>query len=218
MDPSEAGPEIPLGLPPRQPLGSAAMRLAQAAGMFAVVAVGVAVLSLFPHPRQAAPALPSPAPVRVAAAVASPVPVASPFPVANPPPLRPRIAPPPVRRRLAVVVQPQRPTREARTIAMVAVRRPPGPCRAPSVTADRLVCSEPALATLDRRMRAAYARAIAAGADRLEIDRAQARWHGARDRTTEPGQLAQLYARRIADLEAAAARPPLRRAPSGGQA
>jgi hypothetical protein len=198
------------------------MRLAQAAGMFAVVAVGVAALSLFPHPRQAPPTLP----VRVAA-VAVPVPVAGPIPTAGPPALRPRIVPPPVRRHLALVVQPQRPAREpptretptrAHTIAVVAVRRPPGPCRGPALAADRLVCSEPALATLDRRMRAAYARAIAAGADRLEIDRAQARWHGARDRTTEPGQLAQLYTRRIADLEAAAARPPHRRAPSGGQA
>jgi uncharacterized protein len=97
------------------------------------------------------------------------------------------------------------------------MRRPPAPCRAPSVAADRLVCSEPALASLDRRMRAAYARAIAAGADRLEIDRGQARWHGARDRATEPGQLAQLYQRRIADLEAAA-RNPRRRTSSGGQA
>jgi uncharacterized protein len=80
-----------------------------------------------------------------------------------------------------------------------------------------LVCSEPALAAQDRRMRAAYAHALAAGANRLEIDRAQARWHGARDRATEPRQLAQLYAQRIAALEAAA-RSPRRPSPTGGQA
>jgi uncharacterized protein YecT (DUF1311 family) len=208
-------------------MGRAAIGMAQAAAMAAVVALGVAALSLFPHPRQAPPAPAAPPPVRVAAAaaVAAPAPVASPVPaaagpVAVEPSLRPRIAPPPVRRRLPAVVQPQTPARTAARapIVVVAARRPPLSCRAPSVAADRLVCSEPALATLDRRMRAAYARAIAAGADRLEIDRGQARWHGARDRATQVGQLAQLYLRRIADLEAAAQRPPRRRAPSGGQA
>jgi uncharacterized protein YecT (DUF1311 family) len=201
-------------------MGRAAIGMAQAAAMAAVVALGVAALSFFPHPRQAPPAPGAPPPVRVAAAA----PAAAQAPVAIEPPLRPRIAPPPVRRRLPAVVQSQAPARTpaptaARApIVVVAARRPPLSCRAPSVAADRLVCSEPALATLDRRMRAAYARAIAAGADRLEIDRGQARWHGARDRATQVGQLAQLYQRRIADLEAAAARPPRRRAPSGGQA
>ena len=212
---------------PAPPLGRAAIGMAQAAAMAAVVALGVAALSLFPHPHQAPPAPAAPPPVRVAVAapavvpapVARPAPDAVAAPVAVEPPLRPRIAPPPVRRPAVTAAHAVRPHAPARApIAVVAARRPPLSCRAPSVAADRLVCSEPALASLDRRMRAAYARAIAAGADRLEIDRAQARWHGVRDRTTEPGQLAQLYTRRIADLEAAAARPPPRRAPSGGQA
>jgi uncharacterized protein YecT (DUF1311 family) len=189
-------------------------RIAQGAAMAAVVAVGVTALSLFPHPRPAAPL-----PVRVAAAPALALPLEA-APQA-PPDLRPRIAPSPpplVRRHPVVVARTTRPHAPAATVVVArAAQRPQEPCRAPTV-ADRLVCSEPALAAQDRRMRAAYARALAAGADRLEIDRGQARWHGARDRTTEPGQLAQLYARRIADLEAAAARPPHRRAPSGGQA
>ncbi|HEX2817636.1 MAG TPA: hypothetical protein VHN39_14675, partial [Phenylobacterium sp.] len=46
-------------------------------------------------------------------------------------------------------------------------------------------------------------------------DRGQALWHGARDRATTGPQLAQLYARRIADLEAAA-RNPRRPHPIGG--
>jgi hypothetical protein len=210
MDPSETGPEIPtdpVAPSSREPFGRAATRMAQACAMVAVVSLGVATLSFFPHPRRVPPAPAAPEPVRMAPAAPATA------PVALAPPLRPRIAPPPVRHRLAAEVRSQRAVQAP--IAVVAARRSPAACRAPHVAADRLVCSEPALATLDRRMRAAYARAIAAGADRLEIDRSQARWHGARDRATGAGQLAQLYARRIADLEAAA-RNPRRPGPFGG--
>jgi hypothetical protein len=55
-------------------------------------------------------------------------------------------------------------------------------------------------------MRAAYERAIAAGADRLALDRGQAKWRRVRDHADSRRELAALYARRIADLRAAARR------------
>lgn len=212
MVPSAPGPQLSpdAPAPSRQPWARAATWIAQAAAMAAVVTVGVAALSFFPHPR------PAPAPIRIAARTQAVAPAPLAAPVA--PLLRPRISPPPAHPHLALSVQRPKAPPASHAAAVASAHRGPAPCPRASLAADRLVCSEPALASLDRRMRAAYVRAIAAGADRLEIDRGQARWHGARDRTTEPGQLERLYLRRIADLEAAAARPPGRRAPNGGQA
>jgi uncharacterized protein YecT (DUF1311 family) len=222
VDPHTPSERPPVAAAPR--LGAVARRLAQAAGMAVAVTVGVGVFLLLPRPR---PQPPAPAP-RMAEAIplappAAPsvaplFPAAEPFVLSppEPPALRPRIAPPAPKRHAETAIHELRPHAPARRIEAVVAKRPPAvACRAPAAEADRLVCSQPALAAQDRRMREAYADALAAGNDRLRIDRGQALWHGARDRATTGPQLAQLYARRIADLEAAA-RNPRRPHPIGG--
>jgi hypothetical protein len=100
--------------------------------------------------------------------------------------------------------------------ARQASKAPRSACRLGSTTADRIVCANPALETQHRRMRLAYERALAAGADPLIIDRAQADWRAARDATANRNQLTSLYSRRIRELETAAANPPRgAAAPSG---
>jgi hypothetical protein len=76
-------------------------------------------------------------------------------------------------------------------------------CQAPQTRADRLVCANRDLAAAHERMRQAYERALAAGADPLQIDREQARWRATRDAARiRPAAMARLYERRIEDLEA----------------
>jgi uncharacterized protein YecT (DUF1311 family) len=79
-------------------------------------------------------------------------------------------------------------------------------CRLAQTTADQLVCANPALETQHRRMRQAYEAALAAGADPLEIDRVQATWRAARDGADSRTELSALYARRIRELNAEAAK------------
>lgn len=89
-----------------------------------------------------------------------------------------------------------------------AAGRAPRACRLGATTADRIVCANPALEAQHRRMRLAYERALAAGADPLLVDRAQAQWRAARDATVNRNQLTSLYSRRIRELETAARAPP----------
>ena len=70
--------------------------------------------------------------------------------------------------------------------------------------ADRLICANPALKTQHDRMRAAYESALENGADPLKIDRAQAEWRALRNAADTRAELASLYARRTAELKAAA--------------
>ncbi len=74
--------------------------------------------------------------------------------------------------------------------------------------ADRLVCGYPSLANQDRQLRSAYDRALAAGADRRDLDRAQALWRAASENVSDRAALSERYARRIRELEAAASPPP----------
>lgn len=90
----------------------------------------------------------------------------------------------------------------------------PDPCRTAVTAADRMVCRTPALDAQHRRMRAAYNRAVAAGADRISLDSDQARWRRSRDRTVDRQALASLYSRRIRELEALAAPKPVRATPA----
>lgn len=82
-------------------------------------------------------------------------------------------------------------------------RKAASPCRG-LPTADRLVCQSPTLKVQDRRMKAAYERALAAGADPLAIDRGQAEWRAQREAAGSRAELADLYARRVRELNAAA--------------
>jgi hypothetical protein len=91
-------------------------------------------------------------------------------------------------------------------------------CRLGSTAADRIVCANPALEAEHRRMRLAYERALAAGADPLLIDRSQADWRAAREGTVNRNQLSALYARRIRELEAAATAPSRPAAPAQSRA
>lgn len=79
----------------------------------------------------------------------------------------------------------------------------PDPCRS-LPTADRLVCTSPALKAQHSRMRAAYESALENGANPLAIDQAQARWRAQRSAARTPKDLSDLYAKRIAELKAAA--------------
>ncbi|HEY0646529.1 hypothetical protein [Phenylobacterium sp.] len=74
--------------------------------------------------------------------------------------------------------------------------------------AQRLTCGYPVLAAQDRQLRAAYDKALASGADRRELDRAQAVWRGESENIADRNALAERYQRRIREIEAASARPP----------
>lgn len=77
-------------------------------------------------------------------------------------------------------------------------------CRLKSTPADRLMCANPTLRVQERRMKAAYERALAAGADPLAVDAAQAEWRALRNAADTRGELADLYARRTRELNATA--------------
>lgn len=95
------------------------------------------------------------------------------------------------------------------TAAEVAAARPragSGPsfnCRNARSTSERLVCAEPELARLDRRLNAAFEDAIAAGADRRSLRSEQDQWLGVRERAApDPDAVADAYRRRIEELNA----------------
>jgi uncharacterized protein YecT (DUF1311 family) len=198
---------------------SAEQRIGMAAVMALAIVAGVGVALALPRP-EAPPAIEL---ARPAPATAGPLPA---WPAAKPqsapvppPPSRVAQAPskpaaPPLRTVRLESAQVARPHAARfhlpRILPAHAVARPPtrpSACRAPVSMADRLVCERPQLAAQDREMRQAYDRALSAGADRLKIDRAQAKWRGQRDRATSETDLSRLYARRIAELDRAARFP-----------
>ena len=81
-------------------------------------------------------------------------------------------------------------------------------CYTLTTAAERLVCGYPALAAQDRQLRTAYERALSAGADRRDLDRAQALWREASRNVSDRQALSDRYSRRIRELEAAAIPPP----------
>ncbi|MBW3559725.1 MAG: DUF1311 domain-containing protein [Proteobacteria bacterium] len=94
------------------------------------------------------------------------------------------------------------------TAAEVAAARPRtgrGPsfnCRGARSSAERLICQDPELASLDRRLNAAYEDAIAAGADRRSLRSEQDQWLGVRERAApDPDAVADAYRRRIEELD-----------------
>jgi len=101
---------------------------------------------------------------------------------------------------------PPKPARIAR--AEPAIKGPlktTSPCSSPPTPADRVVCNDLAIAELHREMREAYVRALNARADPYVVGAAQDAWRRARDPVSDPQRLAQLYDRRIRELNAAAA-------------
>ncbi len=190
----------------------------KAALMALTVVAGVGVVLALPR-HETGPAaieLARPAPVTAGPlpAWATPVPPGPPEPVTA----APAKAAPAIRTHRLETTQLARPHATPPHVVRVHASAPPreparpAACRAPATPADRLVCERPTLAAQDLAMRQAYDRALAAGADRLKIDRAQAQWRGRRDRATSEQDLTQLYASRIAELDRAAR---IRAAPGG---
>ena len=68
-----------------------------------------------------------------------------------------------------------------------------------------MVCADPGLAAADRRLDRAFRDAVGAGASASELRRAQDRWLSSREAAAStPEAVAEVYERRIAELEALA--------------
>lgn len=120
--------------------------------------------------------------------------------------------PPETRLAAAPVEAGARPVRLAKAQPPRRARTAASACRSQPTPADRLLCANPTLKVQDRRMKEAYERALAAGADPLVIDRGQAEWRAVRNTADSSQELADLYARRTRELgeaaETAARTPP----------
>lgn len=82
-------------------------------------------------------------------------------------------------------------------------------CLAEPTPAERALCLNPDLRNADRRMREAYDKAVAAGADREALDREQAEWRTARNMAAHSKDaVARLYDQRIEQLTARTEDPP----------
>lgn len=78
-------------------------------------------------------------------------------------------------------------------------------CAAEPTPADQAICADPRLQHLQRRLRLAYAEALAAHEDRALLRQRQLAWRTARNTISEPDRLAQAYEQRIRKLNAATA-------------
>jgi hypothetical protein len=116
----------------------------------------------------------------------------------------------------AVAAQPKdsAPTLEAPSpvvVGSIPERTPPTPsgprpsfnCAYARSGAERMICGDAQLASLDRQMSRAYRRALDAGVPRRILDRQQAVWMSARERAARDGPeaVADVYGQRIAELE-----------------
>ncbi len=88
--------------------------------------------------------------------------------------------------------------------AAPAAKRSRNPCLDLPTAHQRLVCGYPSLAIEDRRLKAALERAKAGSRDPYAIESSQAAWMSASANIQDRLELADRYARRIADLEAQA--------------
>lgn len=187
--PSYEAEDAVLAAPRRS--GAMAATAAIAAFVSAAVTWGISVP---PASRDPAPqAVQQPAP-RAAVVLASMGPVGPPPGFSQPPP------------RPAAAETRAAPRQVARAAA--PARNRANPCYDLATAAERLVCGYPTLAAQDRQLRAAYDRALSAGADRRDLDRAQALWREASQNVADRQVLAERYSRRIRELEAAATPPP----------
>lgn len=169
--------------------GAMAATAAIAAFVSAAVTWGISV-----PPASRAPLTMEPPPPRATVVLASMTPLGSPPGFSQPTPEPPAIAPAP------------RPAQVARATAPARTRA--NPCYDLATAAERLVCGYPTLAAQDRQLRAVYDRALSAGADRRDLDRAQALWREASQNVSDRQALSERYSRRIRELEAAATPPP----------
>lgn len=127
-------------------------------------------------------------------------------------------APPPVARQVTVAVAPEpaapqpvrRPAPPPRPEPVVIaapeppIARPSFNCAYARSRSERMVCGDPQLARLDRRLNRAFAAAVDAGVPRRPLRALQDRWIvGEREAAAHrsPDALADAYRRRIAELE-----------------
>jgi hypothetical protein len=177
--------------------GAMAATAAIAAFVSAAVTWGI---SMPPASRDRAPqAAEQPAP-RAAVVLASLTPASPPPGFGEPQPLESTATEP------AATAPAPRSAQVARATAPARSRA--NPCYDLTTAAERLVCGYPTLAAQDRQLRAAYDRALSAGADRRDLDRAQALWREASQNVSDRLALSERYSRRIRELEAAATPPP----------
>jgi hypothetical protein len=178
--------------------GAMAATAAIAAFVSAAVTWGISVP---PASRDAAQATAAPPAPRAAVVLASLDP-------ASPPPGFGEPSPPEAAAAESATGEPERvPVRMAARATTPAKSRT-NPCYGLTTAAERLVCGYPGLAAQDRQLRAAYDRALSAGADRRDLDRGQALWRQASQNVSDRQALAERYARRIRELEVAATPPP----------
>lgn len=95
--------------------------------------------------------------------------------------------------------------RPAPTSVSAPIATKVGDCAAQPTPADRTICGDPALKTLQRDLQRAYAAALAAHADKATLRERQLAWRDARSNVSEPEKLTELYQERIRKLNAASA-------------
>jgi uncharacterized protein YecT (DUF1311 family) len=156
-----------------------------------------------PPPAATTPASPvaepaAPSPQTAAAAAAPPAPV--------------RAQPPTVQRAAARAHEAKTPAAAARVqktaarpVARPTARKAVDRCRLEPTPAARALCRDPKLRAADRRLKAAYEQALAAGVDARELDRQQAEWRTAQNANAAGRDaMARAYEVRIGQLQAAA--------------
>lgn len=171
----------------------------------AVAALPAVALQSSPAPTPVAPiaAEPDPALQEAAAEPAAALPETSP-----PSPDTPNVAQDATVTLTAPAQPAAEPAEAAATPASQVARLAPGvakDCAAEPTAADRAICADPRLQHLQRRLRQAYAEALAAHEDRALLRERQLAWRTARNTISEPDRLAQVYEQRIRKLNAATA-------------
>lgn len=91
-----------------------------------------------------------------------------------------------------------------RTESRPASRRS-NPCLDLPTARERLICGYPSIAIQERRLKDAYTRAVAAGADPRAVESAQSAWDAGSAEILDRKVLNERYDRRVRELEAAAA-------------
>ncbi len=175
-------------------------RLLAGAACLAAAAVAWALSGVAPPWR---PKPPPPAPRAMEAYVAAPPPVLHPPAAAEETAqLPPRLSPEDVA---------EATTEPAAAPALVPERQAPAdPCGALPTAAERMLCADPSLKAQHRQLQEAYIRALNSRADPKALDAGQAAFRLAVSRAETPERLAELYDRRIRELNAATAEARLR--------
>jgi uncharacterized protein YecT (DUF1311 family) len=163
-----------------------------------------ASVSLVPEAAQTVPAPPPPLAAADGAAPTTTTPAAAPAePEAT--------ASTPAPAAIAAATSPSEAAPAARPVQSVSAD---AACTGATTPADRTICADPKLRSLQGELRKAYAEALDAHQDRALLRQRELAWRDARNAVTDPHQLAALYRQRIEKLRAATA-DALARRPTG---